>query len=55
MLSVRMQPDDIAAFELIDVLTSSAQNVVSMLCDCILLRNPGVSDRPRRHTPCPTL
>ncbi|KAI0095247.1 Dopey, N-terminal-domain-containing protein [Irpex rosettiformis] len=47
--------DDSAAFELIDVLTSSAQNVVSMLCDCILLRNPGTLDRPRRHTPCTTL
>ncbi|KAI0803164.1 Dopey, N-terminal-domain-containing protein [Irpex lacteus] len=49
------KPDDSSAFDLIDVLTSSAQTVVAMLCDCILLRSPGISDRPRRHTPCPTL
>ncbi|KAI0690744.1 Dopey, N-terminal-domain-containing protein [Cytidiella melzeri] len=47
--------DESSAFELIDVLTSNAQNVVAMLYDCISVRSPGVSDRLRRHSLCPTL
>ncbi|GJE86225.1 Dopey, N-terminal-domain-containing protein [Phanerochaete sordida] len=46
--------DDSASFELVDVLTSSAQTVVHMLCETIQVRIPGMTDRPRRHTVCPT-
>ncbi|KAI0348103.1 hypothetical protein BDW22DRAFT_1350250 [Trametopsis cervina] len=51
----RTRKDEPSGFELVDVLTSSSQNVVNMLCDCILVRNPGASDRPKRHSLCPTL
>ncbi|KAJ3545543.1 hypothetical protein NM688_g5613 [Phlebia brevispora] len=44
-----------AAFELIDVLTSSAQNVVHMICESISMRVPGMPERLRKHGLCPTL
>lgn len=39
-----------AAFELVDVLTSSAQNAVNMLCESISMRIPGLSERARKQT-----
>ncbi|OCH88751.1 hypothetical protein OBBRIDRAFT_64803 [Obba rivulosa] len=38
-----------AIFELVDVLTSSAQDVVQMICDAILNRSPGLVDRGKKQ------
>ncbi|TFY67972.1 hypothetical protein EVG20_g3733 [Dentipellis fragilis] len=39
----------LTAFELVDALTSSAQNVVHMVCESISSRMLGFSDKSRRH------
>ncbi len=50
-----LQDTDSAAFELTDVLTSSAQNVVHMVCESISIRIPGMPERTRKHGICLTL
>ncbi|KAI0756510.1 Dopey, N-terminal-domain-containing protein [Daedaleopsis nitida] len=37
-----------AAYDLVDVLTSSAQNAVHMLCESISCRTPGLSERTKK-------
>jgi len=37
-----------AAFELVDILTSSAQTAVHMLCECITMRATPVAEKNRR-------
>ncbi|KAG5643542.1 hypothetical protein DXG03_000683 [Asterophora parasitica] len=44
-----------AAFELLDVLVSSAQNAVHMICESILCRISGVSEKTRKHSINPNL
>ncbi|OBZ78644.1 Protein dopey-1 [Grifola frondosa] len=38
-----------AAFDLVDILTSSAQNAVHMLCESIACRTPGLLERTKRQ------
>ncbi|EMD42316.1 hypothetical protein CERSUDRAFT_102665 [Gelatoporia subvermispora B] len=40
--------EDPAIFELVDVLTPSAQDVVQMICDAIYNRSPGLTDRSKK-------
>jgi hypothetical protein len=54
VLNNSTQREDSGSLELVDILTSSAQNVVHMLCETITVRIPDMSDRPRRHILCPT-
>jgi hypothetical protein len=42
-------------FELVDTLTSSAQNLVHMICESIACRLPGLSDKSRRQVINPDL
>ncbi|KAI0323044.1 Dopey, N-terminal-domain-containing protein [Amylostereum chailletii] len=43
------------AFELVDALTASAQNVVHMVCESIGCRMPGLSDKSRKQVVNPNL
>lgn len=44
-----------AAFEIVDHLASSAQNVVHMICESISSRTPGLSDRTKKQAATPNL
>lgn len=48
-------PHAAAAFELVDTLTSSAQNVVHMVCESVSCRLPSLSDKGRRQVVNPNL
>ncbi|TCD67610.1 hypothetical protein EIP91_012242 [Steccherinum ochraceum] len=41
-------PEESAAFDLVDVLTSSAQNVVHMVCESIIIRTPFIQEKAVR-------
>ncbi|KAI0031253.1 Dopey, N-terminal-domain-containing protein [Vararia minispora EC-137] len=43
------------AFELVDALTSSAQNLVHMVCESVAQRLPGLSEKARRQVVNPNL
>lgn len=47
--------DGVAAFDLVDVLTSSAQNVVHMLCEGVASRIQISAERPRKQFANPLL
>ncbi|KAI0783393.1 Dopey, N-terminal-domain-containing protein [Abortiporus biennis] len=47
--------DDSAAFELVDLLTASAQNVVHMICESIAARTMGLAERSKKPLPNPNL
>ncbi len=47
--------EEVAAFELVDILTSSAQNVVHMICESIASRVLASPERSRRPTINPNL
>lgn len=38
------------AYDLVDVLTTSAQNAVHMLCESISCRTPGLLERTKKTT-----
>ena len=45
------RPDNVetsTAYDLVDVLTASAQNAVHMLCESISCRTPGLSERTKK-------
>ncbi|KAI0334441.1 hypothetical protein GY45DRAFT_1318466 [Cubamyces sp. BRFM 1775] len=44
-----------SAYDLVDVLTASAQNAVHMLCESISCRTPGLSERTRKTVVLPDL
>ncbi|KAI0660570.1 Dopey, N-terminal-domain-containing protein [Cubamyces menziesii] len=44
-----------SAYDLVDVLTASAQNAVHMLCESISCRTPGLSERTRKTVVFPDL
>ncbi|KAI0964349.1 hypothetical protein AcW1_001188 [Taiwanofungus camphoratus] len=48
-------PETSAAFEIVDHLASSAQNVVHMICESISSRTPGLSDRTKKQAATPNL
>ncbi|RDX51932.1 hypothetical protein OH76DRAFT_1400831 [Lentinus brumalis] len=55
---VSARPDNAetsAAYDLVDVLTSSAQNAVHMLCESISCRIPGLSERTKKVVAFPDL
>ncbi|OJT08448.1 Protein dopey [Trametes pubescens] len=50
---VLTRPDSVetsTAYDLVDVLTTSAQNAVHMLCESISCRTPGLSERTKKTT-----
>ncbi|GBE77521.1 hypothetical protein SCP_0103960 [Sparassis crispa] len=51
----RESTNESAVFEIVDILTSSAQNVVHMVCECILSRMPGLSERTKKQIAIPSL
>ncbi|KZT08595.1 uncharacterized protein LAESUDRAFT_757319 [Laetiporus sulphureus 93-53] len=44
------EPGTIGIFEIVDILASSSQNVVHMLCESISSRNPNVADKSRKSS-----